>query len=101
MTQLSREDLRGMTPAEIMQARAEGRLDMILGRPVTLNQALDAVEAGRPSQARTDADSGQKGDSADQADDGQLSREDLQGMSPADISRAYREGRLNRLLGRS
>lgn len=69
--QLNREDLNSMSPPEIVQARSEGRLNQVLGRPVPV-----------PTE-------------------GQLSRTDLVGMSPAAIVQAKAEGRLNALLGRA
>lgn len=70
MTQLTRDDLTGMTPEQINTARAEGRLDTLLGI------------AHRP---RSDAD--------------QLTTADLAHMTPEEINTAREAGRLDVLLG--
>ncbi|MFD0033706.1 hypothetical protein ACFVJK_36830 [Streptomyces sp. NPDC127172] len=95
--QLSRADLAAMSPEAITEARRSGRLNVILGRQeATTNEVLDVIE--RDQAAASEAEP--TGRSAALAD-GQLSREDLDTMSPADIVKAKRKGRLNALLGRS
>lgn len=92
MDQLTRTDLASMSYADISQARRDGRLNAILGRQVSVNDTPDMAEA----------EASQADDSADPAADaGQLTREDLAGMSPDAIVNARAEGRLNRLLGRA
>lgn len=68
--QLGRADLANLSPAEIRQARLDGKLDELLagGDP-------GRTEPGEYSE-------------------GQLSVEDLVGMTPEAILKAHREGRL-------
>ncbi|MET7858812.1 hypothetical protein ABZS81_16645 [Streptomyces sp. NPDC005318] len=76
--QLTREDLDGLSPAEIMKAKREGKLDALLG-PGS-NAHRNAINAD--------------------PDPNQFTAEDLDGMSPAEIVSAKRAGRLDALLGR-
>lgn len=66
--QLTQEDLKTMTPAEIVEAHDTGKLNKLLGRP---------VRAELPTFP---------------------SRADLKRMKPEEINQAHREGRLNHLL---
>ncbi|MFD7499928.1 hypothetical protein [Streptomyces sp. NPDC059850] len=93
MSQLTREDLKTMSPDAIVKAKREGHLNALLGHPeATVNQVLDAIEHRQvPEPASA---------SAEPANDGQLSRADLADMSPAEINQARSEGRLNQVLGR-
>lgn len=91
--QLSRDDLAGMPPDEILAAKSEGRLDVLLrgGTPAPPPETeAETVIAGPGS-----SDAGPRGDRRA----GQLSRADLSGMSADAIMRAKSEGRLDRLLG--
>jgi len=112
-----------MTAEEINKAREEGRLDVVLGRrkeapepasdsglglPADLlaemsPEAIDIlVEAHRAERAaevaasRGSADQGARGGRKRE----QLSRGDLEGMTPAQVTKALSEGRLDRVLGR-
>ncbi|MFJ9728309.1 hypothetical protein ACIRP3_36760 [Streptomyces sp. NPDC101209] len=93
MSQLTREDLKGMSPDAITSARKAGRLDALLGRQVTAGQALDAIERGQAQEAAAQP--------ASQPSAGQLTRESLAGMTADAIVQAKAEGRLDALLGRT
>lgn len=88
-SQLTREELASMSPADIVAAKRDGRLDLILGRTVTADEVLDTIDQ------RDGQDEAQ-----DEAQDGQLTRQDLASMSPEAIVKAKRDGRLDGLLGR-
>ncbi|MFI6662365.1 hypothetical protein ACIBL8_43450 [Streptomyces sp. NPDC050523] len=98
MSQLTRADLKGMAPDAIAQAQADGRLNALLGRQVTAGQALDAIERGQAQEAAVSEEAAAQ--PASQAADGQLTREDLAGMSADAIVQAQADGRLNAVLGR-
>ncbi|MET8532397.1 hypothetical protein ABZV67_10670 [Streptomyces sp. NPDC005065] len=84
MTQLTQADLANMSAAEIVAAKRAGKLNSLLGIPLTLNQTLDAAERTKDSAPVTE---------------GQLTLADLDNMSPAEIVSAKRAGRLDVLLG--
>jgi hypothetical protein len=68
MTQLKREDLKTMTPEQIVDARIDGRLNTLLGRPLPRDP------------------------------DASLTVDDLKSMTPAEIVAARKAGDLNHLL---
>lgn len=68
--QITEDELKTMSPHEIVEARNAGRLNQILGLPVR-----------------------------DIPAEGQLTQEHLAQMTPAEIVEARDAGRLNRLLG--
>lgn len=109
--QLTKADLKTMTPEEIVQAQREGRLDVLIGRkpapaPLSVDviaslprediDRLIAERGGATPTAIGSIDQGARtGDRlGDITDPGQLSR-----MSPDAIVAAHRAGRLDRLLG--
>lgn len=73
--QLSRADLKSMTPEAIVEAQRAGTLDEVLG----MNRAPAAPD--------------------DLPRVPQLSREALKSMTPEEISKANSDGRLARVLG--
>jgi hypothetical protein len=95
-SQLTREDLKGMSAEAIAQARQEGRLRALLVPPeATVDEILDVT--AQEAQAAAPAS---EGPANQPASDGQISREALAGMRPDAIATATREGRLNAVLGR-
>ena len=82
-----------MPPEEIVRARKAGELDEYLagrdpGRPTD-----EPASADKPTP-RGDADQGARGGGANQ-----LSADDVKLMTPGQIVRARREGRLDEYLG--
>ena len=123
--QLTRDDLKGMTPDQVNKARQEGRLDVVLGRreaevsepasdsalglPADLlaemsPEALDILIAGyreeRAAELARERGSIDQGARTGPTRPSQLSRGDLEGMTPEAISKALQEGRLDTLLDR-
>jgi hypothetical protein len=94
--QLSREDLKGMSPPEVLKAKDQGRLDDLLGRNKPEVAPEAEPEPTRPREGLTSgaAPTDRNGDVA------QLARVDLRHMSPDAILQAEREGRLDDLLRR-
>jgi hypothetical protein len=90
--QIIREELADMTPEQIVTAKRERRLNSLLGREVTVNELLDVIERRErltPKPTET------------APAEGELTREDLDGMSPEEIVSAKRAGHLDALLGRT
>jgi hypothetical protein len=81
---IRREDLRKMSPAQIVEAQAKGKLDHL----------LKGTE-NTPEIANGDsADQGARGESQQ----GLIDRGALQSMTTSAIVKAHREGRLDHLL---
>lgn|GEM_PF-2999592 len=115
--QLSRADLKGMSPEAIAAAHDEGRLEDVMAgrepaapesdpweayiaehpelRPMVEEARAEWEAANAPPPAVGSADLGARGEVQETS---QLSRGDLQRMTPAAIVEAHREGRLDRLL---
>lgn len=68
--QITDDQLKAMSPHDIVKAQEQGRLDQLLGRPVP-----------------------------DIPTEGQLTAEHLQHMTPQQIVQAQQDGRLDQLLG--
>ncbi|MGW5696088.1 hypothetical protein ACWEWX_35775 [Streptomyces asiaticus] len=76
--QLTRADLKVLSPEQILKARRSGRLDAILSRPeANVNQVLDVIER---DQGRRSASAAGEAEPTGQPADGQLSRENLADM---------------------
>ena len=105
--QLSRDELRIMSADEILAAREAGQLDDILaGRdPVRVSEVETRIEEGPTPSVITPPASKIVRPAAGEANDvfhseesgAMVSREQLRGMSPEEIMKAYEEGRLDRL----
>ena len=119
ISQLNREDLKGMSPEAINKAREEGRLDVVLGlreaaevpgsglsvdllsemSPEALDLLVEGYRAERAAELAASRGSIDQG-ARPGPPLGQLSRADLQGMTTDAINKAREEGRLDDLLGR-
>jgi len=117
--QLTREDLKSMGPDEINAARRDGRLDAVLGlreaaasepgglsmdllaemSPEAIDLLVEGYRAERAAELAASRGSIDQG-ARPGPPRGQLTREDLKGMTPDQINKAREEGRCDRLLDR-
>lgn len=92
-TPITRESLKSMAPADILDAKVRGDLDHLLGRVEAVPDLPD--DEDEPNTV-PDASQGARS----KANTGQLTREALKSMSPEAILVAEREGRLDKIRGR-
>jgi hypothetical protein len=108
--QLNREDLDGLSPVEIVSAKRAGRLNALLGvpgavfadpvmrRPDGREMAPEAADAIRQHLEREAA---REASETHAEATRQLTRDDLDGMTHAEIVAAKQAGTLDALLGRT
>lgn len=91
---VTREDLKGMSPEEILDLKEQGALSHLLSPVPDLPEETPEPE---PAPMVPDADQGTRSRAQDQ---GQLTRDDLARMTPDQINQAAAEGRLDKIQGK-